>query len=368
MSTSSRHWMRRALALAERGRGYVEPNPLVGAVVVRDGQIVGEGWHQRFGEAHAEVNAIAEAGEAARGATLFVTLEPCCHRGKTPPCTEALLRAGVARVVLAMLDPFPLVSGQGAAQLRAAGVTVEEGMVEAEARRLNAPYLTLLHNGRPFVLAKWAMTLDGKIATRTGDSQWISNNESRRRVHELRGRMDAILIGIGTALADDPQLTARPPGPRTATRIVLDRHCRLPLTSHLAKTASIVPTLIVTTPTAPAEAVAALEAMGCEVLRLPDVASLLAELGRRRMTNLLVEGASGVLGSFLDAQLIDEVHVFIAPRLAGGAAARTPIGGLGVETISQALNVNDWEVESIAGDLYIRGRPKTACDLLIYHS
>ena len=238
--------MRRAVELAERGRGHVEPNPLVGAVIVRDGQIVGEGWHKKFGQAHAEVNAFTSAGEAARGATLYVTLEPCCHHGKTPPCTDAVIRAGIARVVAALQDPFPQVAGQGAALLRAAGIPIEFGVCAKEARRQNAPYLKLLATGRPYVHAKWAMSLDGKIATRTGDSQWISNETSRRRVHELRGRMDGILVGIGTALADDPLLTARPPGPRTACRVILDSKGRLPITSQLVRTAAQVPTLIVT--------------------------------------------------------------------------------------------------------------------------
>jgi len=246
MTDADGPWMRRALQLAEQGRGFVEPNPLVGAVVVRDGRAVGEGWHQRYGQAHAEVNALAAAGDAARGATLYVTLEPCCHHGKTPPCTDAVLRSGVRRVVAAMYDPFPQVAGHGADLLRAAGVVVEVGLGEAEARRLNAPYLKLLATGRPYVHAKWAMTLDGKIATRTGDSKWISNEASRHRVHALRGRMDAILVGIGTALADDPQLTARPPGPRTPARIVLDSHGRLPPTSLLAQTARTTPVLVVT--------------------------------------------------------------------------------------------------------------------------
>src|SRR5437763_14170321 len=204
MTDTDATWLRHARTLAERGRGAVEPNPLVGAVVIRDGQLVGEGWHQRYGGPHAEINALAAAGGGARGATLYVTLEPCCHHGKTPPCTDAVLRAGIRRVVAAMPDPFPQVAGKGAALLRAAGVTVEFGLCEAEARRLNAPYLKLLGTGRPYVHAKWAMSLDGKIATRTGDSKWISNDAARRRVHELRGRMDAILVGIGTALADDP--------------------------------------------------------------------------------------------------------------------------------------------------------------------
>src|SRR5262245_3997728 len=283
MTSIEQHGMRRALELAERGRGYVEPNPLVGAVVVRDRHVVGEGWHERYGAAHAEVNALAAAGEAARGATLYLTLEPCCHQGKTPPCTEAILRAGVGRVVAAMRDPFPEVAGQGAARLQAAGVAVELGQGEPDARRLNAPYLKLLASGRPYVHAKWAMTLDGKIATRTGDSKWISNEASRRHVHELRGRMDAIVVGIGTVLADDPLLTARPPGPRTPARVVLDRRGRTPLTSNLARTARETPTWVVTS----GEPSPDLSTLGCEVLGFREVTALLDEMGRRRMTNIL---------------------------------------------------------------------------------
>ncbi|HVS37933.1 MAG TPA: bifunctional diaminohydroxyphosphoribosylaminopyrimidine deaminase/5-amino-6-(5-phosphoribosylamino)uracil reductase RibD, partial [Gemmataceae bacterium] len=331
---------------------------------------------QRCGQAHAEVNALAAAGGDARGATLYVTLEPCCHHGKTPPCTDAILRAGVARVVAAMSDPFPEVAGKGADQLRQAGVAVEFGVGEAAARRLNAPYLTLLATKMPYVHAKWAMTLDGKIATRTGDSKWISNEASRRRCHVLRGRMDAVIVGVGTALADDPQLTARPPGPRTPVRIILDSKCRLPTHSVLARTAREVPTLLATTTEAPAERVAALRALGCEVLTPPltprplppgerargegaggrtDVMALLAELGRRRMTNALVEGGSGVLGSFLDAGVIDEVHVSIAPCLAGGAEARTPVGGRGVEKIAEALRLTETRVEVLDGDVFVHG-------------
>lgn len=349
--------MRRAVELAERGRGAVEPNPLVGAVVVHDGQLVGEGWHQRYGEAHAEANALAQAGEAARGATLYVTLEPCCHHGKTPPCTDAVLRAGIARVVAALEDPFPRVAGQGAALLRAAGITVELGLCAAEARRQNAPYLTLLGQGRPYVHAKWAMTLDGKIATRSGDSKWISSEASRRRVHALRGRMDGIIVGIGTALADDPLLTARPPGARVATRVVLDRRARLPLQSQLVQTAREVPTLVATL-----DAGETLQAAGCEVLRLPadheghpDVTTLLAELGRRRWTNVLVEGGSAVLGSFFDARLIDEVHVYIAPRLVGGRDAKTALAGHGVERIAEGLALTDCRIEMFDGDVYVHG-------------
>jgi diaminohydroxyphosphoribosylaminopyrimidine deaminase/5-amino-6-(5-phosphoribosylamino)uracil reductase len=360
-TAEDQHWMTRALELAERGRGLVEPNPLVGAVLVQGGRMVGEGWHRRFGEAHAEVNALAEAGDGARGATLYVTLEPCCHHGKTPPCTDAVIRAGLGRVIAAITDPFPPVVGEGERVLRAAAIDYQVGLCDKEARRLNAPYLTLLHKGRPYVHAKWAMTLDGKIASRTGQSKWISSRHSRELVHGLRGRMDAILVGIGTAVADDPLLTARPPGPRTAARIVLDSTARLPTRSQLVQTVSAAPTIVVTVPETPRERTEALQKLGCEVLPIladkgrPAVSALLQELGKRRMTNLLVEGGSEVLGSFLDANLLDEVHVFVAPRLLGGTAARTPIGGLGRPNVAEALALPAWEVKSVGEDLYLRG-------------
>jgi diaminohydroxyphosphoribosylaminopyrimidine deaminase/5-amino-6-(5-phosphoribosylamino)uracil reductase len=354
-------WMLRALELAERGRGYVEPNPLVGAVVVHDGQVVGEGWHHRFGEAHAEVNALTAAGPAARDATMYVTLEPCCHQGKTPPCTDAIIRSGIRRVVAAMIDPFPEVAGKGTAQLRAAGMTVEIGPGESAARRLNAPYLRLLATGHPYVHVKWAMTLDGKIATRSGDSKWISNEESRRRVHALRGRMDAIIVGIGTILADDPELTARPPGPRTPARVILDSSGRLPHGSVMARTAREVPVILAAASTLSSDRAGELHSLGCEVIQpsgtapRPDVLALLDQLGHRRMTNVLVEGGAGVLGSFLDARAIDEVHVFISPRLAGGLAAKSAVAGVGVEKISESLRLSDWHSEQLGDDILLHG-------------
>jgi diaminohydroxyphosphoribosylaminopyrimidine deaminase/5-amino-6-(5-phosphoribosylamino)uracil reductase len=352
MSKAERTWMLRALELAERGRGHVEPNPLVGAVVVREEQIVGEGWHAKYGQAHAEVNALAAAGEAARGATLYVTLEPCCHHGKTPPCTEAVLRAGVARVVAALVDPFPEVAGKGAAGLRAAGLSVDIGWCETEARRINAPYLKLLTTGLPYVIAKWAMTLDGKIATRTNDSKWITSAASRRRVHELRGRMDAIVVGIGTVLADDPLLTARPPGPRTATRIVLDTHGRLPLDCRLAQSAGEAPLLVATATTTQAGEMLALPVESGRV----SVPALLLELGRRRMTNVLVEGGAAVLGSFFDGGAVDEVCVFVAPIVIGGG--KSAVGGLGVARIVEGLRLAAWHTEMVEGegDLLLTGR------------
>jgi len=361
MTPTDETWMRRALELAERGRGAVEPNPLVGAVVVRYGKLVGEGWHQKYGQAHAEVNALDAAGDAARGATLYVTLEPCCHSGKTPPCTDAVLRAGVARVVAAIIDPFPQVAGDGAAILRAAGLAVEIGLCEAEARRLNAPYLTLLLKKRPYVHAKWAMTLDGKIATTSGDSKWISSEASGRLVHELRGRMDAIVVGIGTVVADDPLLTARPPGPRTPMRIVLDSRLRFPSESQLGRTAREIPVLVVVAEPVNPERVTAVASLAIEVLCMPacdgrpDVNALLQELGRRRFTNLLLEGGSGVFGSFLDAQAIDELHVLVAPKLVGGSTAPSPGGGRGIAAMADALSLAEWHVETVGKDVYLHG-------------
>ncbi|MBX9581336.1 MAG: bifunctional diaminohydroxyphosphoribosylaminopyrimidine deaminase/5-amino-6-(5-phosphoribosylamino)uracil reductase RibD, partial [Gemmataceae bacterium] len=306
--------MRHALDLAARGRGRVEPNPLVGAIVLdATGRIVGAGWHQRFGGPHAEVHALAAAGDAARGGTLVVTLEPCCHWGKTPPCTEAVLRSGVRRVVAAMADPFPKVAGGGVRHLRDAGLDVQVGLLEAEAERLNAPYLKLLRTGRPWVHLKWAMTLDGKIATGTGDSKWISGEESRRRVHELRGRVDAVIVGRGTVTADDPLLTARPPGPRAAARVVLSASGDLPDRCQLRATAREVP-VIVFTAAGNEGRLAGWAADGCEVVPLAagdnglSIDAVLADLGRRRTTNVLVEGGAGVHGAFLDARAADEVH------------------------------------------------------------
>jgi diaminohydroxyphosphoribosylaminopyrimidine deaminase/5-amino-6-(5-phosphoribosylamino)uracil reductase len=354
-------WMAQAQAEAARGRGSVEPNPMVGAVVVRDGSAVGVGHHARYGGPHAEVAALARAGESARGATLYVTLEPCCHHGKTPPCTDSVIAAGVRRVVAAMGDPFPKVAGGGLARLREAGVEVEVGVGELAARVLNAPYLKRLATGRPFVIAKWAMTLDGKIATATGHSAWISGSRSRALVHEVRGRVDAVIVGIGTALADDPMLTARPAGPRVASRVVLDSAARLPLDGRLASTAREVPLWVAVTGRATIERREALARLGCEVITLPGdgpvpVGPLLDEMGRRGATNVLVEGGSRVLGSFLDAGEVDAVDVFLAPKIEGGTHGFSPVAGRGVASMTDALRLEDGEVSVIDGDVRVTGR------------
>ncbi len=334
-------WMTRALALAARGRGRVEPNPMVGCVLVRKGKVVGEGYHHRFGGAHAEVDALRKASAAARGSTAYVTLEPCCHFGKTPPCTAALINAGVRRVVAAMRDPFPKVCGQGAALLREAGIRVDLGLCEAEAIRLNGPYLKRQRLGLPWVMLKWAQSIDGKIATRTGDSQWISGEKSRRWVHQLRGRVDAILVGAGTVVRDDPLLTCRAGSPRRiATRIVLDPQLRTPTKSRLVRTARETPTILVASRGMSAARIRRYASSGVEVLGIRetrsglDLRSLLSELARRGMTNVLVEGGGKTLGAFHDAALADEAVVFVSRRLMGGESAVSALAGRGPRVVA----------------------------------
>jgi diaminohydroxyphosphoribosylaminopyrimidine deaminase/5-amino-6-(5-phosphoribosylamino)uracil reductase len=330
---SDERLMRRAVELARRGEGRVEPNPMVGAVIASPaGDVIAEGWHERFGGPHAEAAALARAGGAARGATLYVTLEPCCHHGKTPPCTAAILAAGIARVVVAAGDPFPAVAGGGIAALGAAGIPVEMGLLEAEAYRLTAPFRTLVTQGRPWVIAKWATSLDGRLAAPAGGDRWISSPESLALVHELRGRVDGVLVGVGTALADDPLLTARPEGLRRATRIVLDGRASLPLASKLVRSARDWPLLVAVGPTADSE----------------RLASLLGALGRRRFTNLLVEGGAAVLGSLFAGGLVDEIHAFTAAKILGGPGDSLP-------TLPDPPPIDVEEILHPGGDILIRG-------------
>ncbi len=361
--------MRRAIELAARGSGRVEPNPTVGAVIVDAHlRLVAEGFHQRFGGPHAEVHALEQAGGRAAGTTLFVTLEPCPHQGQTPPCTDAIIRAGIRKVVIGIHDPSPHVDGGGIARLKSAGIEVDVGLLESEAARLAAPFVKLVTTETPYVHAKWAMTLDGKLASRTGESQWISNLASREIVHRLRGRMDAVLVGSATALSDDPLLTARPAGPRVATRIVVDSDAKLPATAQLVRTLDQAPVLVACCETAPPENVNRLQQAGVEVLQLPvtqaggesgrrrtDLTGLLHELGRRRMTNVLIEGGGVLLGAFFDASLIDEVHVFISPKLLGGKSALTPLAGIGLSTIPDVSQLDNPSIEIVKGDVYIHG-------------
>ena len=382
------YWMRMALQAAVRGRGAVEPNPLVGCVIASGNRMWGHGWHRQFGGPHAEVEAIRDAEKTAARAgtsllelladpqhapTLYVTLEPCCHHGKTPPCTEAILGAGIRKVVVAAPDPFDQVAGRGIQQLRAAGIEVSVGVLQAEAELLNRAFRNRVICGRPWAIAKWAMTADGKMATSTGNSQWISNARSRQLVHQLRDSVDAIIVGSGTAVHDDPQLTvrldancsvgkARPdmnwlwqtgtlvsnPAIRDTARsqplrVVLDRRLRIESKHRLVQTAAATPTLIAHT-SQDASKQEILQSHGCELFPLPNQESdgqqlvvLLEHLAKRGLSRVLVEGGSQLLGAFRDADLIDEALIFAAPRLAGGHAAASPVAGIGVAEMAQAL-------------------------------
>ena len=359
-----RHLLR-SIELAAEARGHTSPNPLVGAVVVKSGRVIGEGFHAGPGEAHAERVALAACGEDAAGATMYVSLEPCCHHGRTPPCTDAILDAGIARVVIASDDPSEHAAGRGAGILRDEGVEVEllDGEAAAAARLINQPFRKHARTGRPFVVLKAAMTLDGKVATRTGDSRWISGEASRARSHRWRAESDAVAVGIGTAIADDPQLTARVEGvSRQPRRIVFDSEARLPVTSRLVESAAEVPLTVVTSRAASRTAVEALQAAGVDVIvatgenESARVCSALDELGSHEIQSLLLEGGPHLAGAFLEAAEIDEARIFIAPLIAGGRDARTVVEGLGVEEIAGAKRALAIDVDRIDDDVLILAR------------
>jgi diaminohydroxyphosphoribosylaminopyrimidine deaminase/5-amino-6-(5-phosphoribosylamino)uracil reductase len=359
-------FMERALVLARRGLGRVEPNPMVGCILARGDQAIAEGYHRRYGGPHAEIEALRRARGDTSGATAYITLEPCCHFGKTSPCTDALLEAGVRRVVVAMRDPFPQVAGVGIRRLRRAGVSVEVGLCREAAAEVNAPYLTLVRQRRPYVILKWAQSIDGKIATRSGDSRWISGPASRRLVHRLRARVDAVLVGIGTVLADDPLLTARDvPVRRTARRVVLDTRLRLSARSRLVATADRAPLLVMTSRGAldtHKRHADALRRRGADLepCRLRqghlDLADVLRRLGERRMTNLLVEGGGQVQADLLDQRLADEAYVFIAPKLIGGRRAPVAYPGRGAAQIGDGPGIQTVRTSSVGTDTLIRIR------------
>ncbi|HLW58872.1 MAG TPA: bifunctional diaminohydroxyphosphoribosylaminopyrimidine deaminase/5-amino-6-(5-phosphoribosylamino)uracil reductase RibD [bacterium] len=359
MSHRDEEYMREALRLARCGAQTASPNPMVGAVVVSKDRIVGRGYHLRPGCAHAEVLALQEAGSATGGATLYVTLEPCAHWGRTGPCTEAIIGGGVRRVVAAMEDPDRRVRGRGLRRLREAGIETTLGVGEGDARRLNEAYIKHRTTGLPFVTAKWAMTLDGRTATSTGDSRWISGEASRGLVHEIRASADAILVGIGTVLRDDPQLTARGPARHQPARIVVDSALRIPAAARVL-TENGAPVIVATTSRAPQAARAALEARGVDVWvadgpdRRVDVRTILEALGRRGMTSLLVEGGSRIHGTFIDAGLVDKVLVFLGSLIVGGAGP-CAVGGAGADTIAHALRLVRTAVRQIDQDVVIEG-------------
>ncbi len=355
----------RARELALNGRGRVSPNPAVGAVVLRDGRVVAEGWHEGPGLPHAEAMALAAAGDAARGATVVCTLEPCSHHGRTPPCADALVAAGVARVVVGLRDPLERDRAQGVEVLRAAGVevAVAEGDDAAACADLISPFLVHAASGLPEVTLKLATSLDGKIATATGESRWISGTESRALVHRWRADADAVAVGIGTALADDPQLTARDvDGPvRQPARVVFDSQAKLPLHAALAHTARELPVIVLAAADAPVTRVVALEAVGVEVVRVPGspeqrIVPALRALGERGIQSLFVEGGAGLAGALLQAGAVDRVAWFLAPILIGGREAPSAIGGGGVQALADAPRLLAPRHETVGDDLLVTGR------------
>lgn len=353
--------MARALQLAEQGVGQVSPGPLVGCVLAKpDGEIVGEGFYLYEQVKHAETVAIEVAGNKARGATAYVSLEPHAHHGRTPPCTDALIRAGVARVLVPIEDPNPAVSGKGFSHLRASGIEVGQGLLAAEAERVNEKYIHFMRTGRPFVHLKVANSLDGKIATRTGDSRWITGEESRSRVHDLRHENDAILVGSGTVATDDPWLTDRSSRPRRRPllRVVLDNRLRLSPDSRLARTAGEAPVVVFTSADAERSRVTSLAQNGIEIVMgrgERDLDGVLRELGRRGIQSVLVEGGATVAAAFLDSGLVNKVTVFIAPVIIGGRDAPSAIGGLGVDRISDALRLDHVEIFTHGSDFEVTG-------------
>jgi diaminohydroxyphosphoribosylaminopyrimidine deaminase/5-amino-6-(5-phosphoribosylamino)uracil reductase len=358
---------RRALELAAGGRGRVSPNPLVGAVVVRDGGVIGEGFHAELGELHAERAALEDCsarGEDPRGATMYVTLEPCAHKGRQPPCVDAILGAGIARVVIAADDPSEKASGRGPGMLRDEGIAVEQldGAEAAAARLQNQAFRKHARTGRPLVTLKSAVTLDGRTASAAGDSRWISGDASRELVHRWRAESDAVAVGIGTALADDPQLTARGVGAvRQPARVVFDSQARLSLESKLLASVEEAPVIVITGPGAPPERAAALAAAGADVLAVTGepaarVTAALGELGRRDITSLLLEGGATLAGAFLDAGEVDELRLFVAPLVLGGADSRPLLGGRGASTIAEAQRALAVEWERSGEDLLAQAR------------
>ena len=354
-------YMQEALQLAEKGCGWVAPNPMVGAVIVKDGRVIGRGWHERYGQPHAERNALANCSASPYGATMYVTLEPCCHYGKQPPCVEAIIAAGLRRVVVGAPDPNPLVAGKGIRQLRAAGVEVVEDVLRTACERQNEVFLYYMQTRRPFVVMKYAMTLDGKIAAYTGASRWISGEAARRHVQQQRHRYTAIMVGVGTVLADDPLLTCRIPGGRNPLRIICDSRLRTPPTAQVVKTAAATPTILATCCSATATW-AVYQAAGCRVLLLPqregrlDLQQLMEKLGQEQVDSILLEGGGTLNWSALESGIVCKLQAYIAPKLFGGATAKTPLAGHGVASPQEAFCLQDCMLTKLGEDFLVEGR------------
>ena len=351
-------YMQRAIELAKRGDGFVSPNPLVGAVIVKDGKIIGEGWHERCGELHAERNALKNCKEPTQGSTIYVTLEPCCHYGRTPPCTKAIIEAKISRVVIGSRDPNPLVSGKGAEILRKAGIEVIEDFMRDECDKLNPIFFRYITTKFPYVSLKYAMTADGKIATYSGKSKWITNEFSRNDVHRLRKKHRAIMVGIGTVLADNPMLNCRIENGRNPIRIVCDSKLRIPLDCNICRTATEISTLVVSAIENP-EKQSELEKMGVKTLILPDkngkvdLKKLMQYLGEKSIDSVLIEGGGTLAYSALQSKIVSHIYSYIAPKIFGGENAKTPVESVGVETPDDCFKLKRTNVRELGSDILI---------------
>jgi diaminohydroxyphosphoribosylaminopyrimidine deaminase/5-amino-6-(5-phosphoribosylamino)uracil reductase len=352
-------YMEQALTLARYAIGRTSPNPMVGAVIIRDGRVVGQGWHRQAGTPHAEINALQQAGELARDASIYVTLEPCSHHGRTGPCVEALIAAGIRKVIIAMTDPNPLVAGQGIQKLRKAGIEVVEGVLANEAAKLNEVFIKWISTKMPFILLKSAMSLDGKIASYTGHSKWITGPDSRAYVHKLRDVYDAILVGIGTVLADNPSLTTRLEyRGKNPIRVIVDSKARTPIESNVVAD-GLAKTIIAVTHEAPQDKVDTLRACGVDVIVCEskgggiNLSNLFKVLGEQQITSILIEGGATINASILEENLVDKVNWFIAPKIIGGSGAPGPIGGQGIAEVNNAKVFEDVHIESIGEDILI---------------
>ncbi len=357
--------MERALKLSKKSVGFVNPNPMVGAVIVKDNRIIGEGYHEYFGGAHAEVNAFKNAREDVAGATMYVTLEPCSHYGKTPPCADAIVRNKISKVVIGMIDPNPLVAGRGIEILRNNGIEVITGIMESEIKKTNEVFIKYITKKQPFCIMKTAMTMDGKIATSTGDSKWISNEKSRSYVHELRHRVAGIMVGIGTVLKDDPQLTTRRDGSsKNPIRIIIDSKARIPLEAKVLKCDEKTKTIIITTELAEGTKIEAIKQKGAEVIVIPsknnrvDLKNLMSVLGDAGIDSILLEGGSTLNYSALEEGIVDKVITFISPKIFGGTSSKTPVGGVGIEHVKDSILLTDTEVTKFDEDIMIEAYVK----------
>lgn len=354
-------YMSRALELAKRGEGYVSPNPMVGAVIVKNGRIIGEGWHERIGGLHAERNAFKHCIEDCTGATIYVTLEPCCHWGRTPPCTDAIIEHKIARVVVGCLDPNPLVAGKGLQILKNAGITCVSGVLEQECLALNEVFFHYITTKTPFVVMKYAMTLDGKIASVTGDAKWVTGEAARHHVHHTRKRLSAIMVGIGTVLADDPMLNCRIESGVDPIRLICDSHLRIPLDSQIVRTAKDIPTWVFCAE-ADASRRNALESAGVRVVLMPDetkthvdLPAMMNCLGKEQIDSILLEGGGILNGEMLRLGLVHHVQAYIAPKLVGGAQASGPVNGAGIPRMADALQLEHITVTQLGEDILIEG-------------